>query len=309
MATTLTRLTSDIRPLPGADYREVSKPRTAGLIAATVGILVAMVALIGNIVVGTGNAEAATTLPWTFGLTTTAFALIQLGIAVVLWGILMKLWLRVDSIKVALPKLIPHDRGEAPIRTGDIDTPFGAAEVTTKAPEDKPIHKMAKKLWLPMLAMGVMLVAIGTVLAFAWANNPGVTIAAWSQSVEFLGEMAMLAAISLLLGVILWAIRTGGGEVQEGLGVAVKTLKMPVTAKLFVAFMALGMMIEIAQFVLYQVVIAGVDNPQAWFAALGPVREFGLGMFLTGITLALIAIATALGFQFDRVNELIRTGH
>jgi len=308
MTTTITRLTSDIRPKEGANYRQVSKPRSVGLIIATVGILAAMVALIGNIVVGAGNAEAATTLPWTFGLTTTAFALIQLGIAVVLWGILMKLWLRVDAIREALPGLMPSDRSDATIKTGDIDTPYGPAEVTVKAPEQKPIHKMAKKLWLPMLAMGVMLVAVGTVLAFAWANNPGVEIAAWSQSVEFLGELGLLAGISFLLGTILWAIRTGGGEVQEGLGVAVKTLKMPKTARVFIVFMAIGMMAEITQFVLYQFVIAGVDTPAAWFAWLGPFREFGLGMFLTGITMALVAIGTALAFQFDRVDELIRTG-
>ncbi len=308
MATTVTRLTSDIRPTSSADYREPSKPRTVGLVSAAIGILVVTAALIGNIVVGTGNATPANNLPWTFGLTTTGFALVQLGIAVVLWGILMKLWLRVDSIKVALPKLMPADRGDTTIRTGDIETPYGPAEVSTTALDDKPIHKMAKAMWLPMLVMGLMLVVVGTILAFVWANSPGVTVAAWSQAVEFVGEMGMLAAISFLLGTILWAIRRGGGEVQESLGVAVKTLKMPTAAKVFVAFMAFGMMVEITQFVLYMVVVGGVSNPSAWFAALGPVREFGLGMFLTGITLALVAIANALEFQFGRVVELIRTG-
>jgi len=308
MTTTLSRLTAEIRPQADADYREVSRPRTTGLASAGVGILVVVVALVGNIAVGTGNAEPARTLPWTFGLTTTGFALIQLGIAVVLWGILMKLWLRIDSIKIALARLIPAERDTSPAGARTVDTEYGLIEIASKAPGEKKVHTMAKRLWLPMLVMGVMGVAAGTVLAFVWANAPSVTIAAWSQGVEFLGEMGMLSAISLLLGTILWAIRTGGGEVQESLGVPVKTLAMPAPAKAFIGFMALGMMIEIAQFVLYLVVASGVRNPAAWFAALGPVREFGLGMFLTGITLALVAIATALRFQFGRAVELIRTG-
>jgi len=41
----------------------------------------------------------------------------------------------------------------------------------------------------------------------------------------------LLAGISLLLGTILASIRTGGGEVQQSLGLTVKTLRMPSTAK------------------------------------------------------------------------------
>lgn len=48
----------------------------------------------------------------------------------------------------------------------------------------------------------------------------------------------------------------------------VKTLRMPRTAKVFVALMALGVMISMAQFVLYLVVAAGGPDPAVWFAWL-----------------------------------------
>jgi hypothetical protein len=119
----------------------------------------------------------------------------------------------------------------------------------------------------------------------------------------------LLAGISFLLGTILAALREGGGEVQASLGITVKTLRMPVTAKVFVALMALGVMVAMAQFVLYLVVAAGVDNPAAWFAWLGPVRELGLGLILAGIVMALVTIGNVLSFQFHRIREIVLTGN
>ena len=37
-------------------------------------------------------------------------------------------------------------------------------------------------------------------------------------------------------------------------------------------------------------------------------REAGLGLLLSGIVLALAAIGTVLGFQFQRIRELITDG-
>jgi hypothetical protein len=112
-----------------------------------------------------------------------------------------------------------------------------------------------------------------------------------------------------VLGTILWAIRTGGSEVQSSLGVAVKTLKMPITAKVFVGLMMLGLMTAVAQFVLYLVVAGGgVSGVAAWQAWLGPLRELALALILSGIAMALVTIGNVLSFQFDRISELIRTG-
>ncbi|MFO7547871.1 MAG: hypothetical protein R6X29_03200 [Acidimicrobiia bacterium] len=74
------------------------------------------------------------------------------------------------------------------------------------------------------------------------------------------------------------------------------------------ALMMLGLMVSVAQFVGYLAVAAGGVDTAAWLALLGPLRELGLALILSGITLALVTIGNALGFQFTRVIELIKTG-
>ena len=302
--------TADVRLKPAADanYRAPSRYRSRGLVLAFIGLVVASIAFVGNLVaVGQTGADQASTLAWTFGVTTTGFALIKTGIAVVLWGILMKLWLRADSIKVALPKLVGTPAANQ-AALGEVDTPYGKVTVTEKAPGPLPIHKMAKKMFRPMVAMGLMAVIVGLIVSFVWAGSvPNTAASAWTQGLQFLGEGMLLSGIAFLLGTILWAIRTAGGEVQESLGVRVYTPKMPRPAKAFVALMMLGLMVSIAQFVGY-VVVAGSSDPAAAFAWLGPLREFGLGLILAGIALALVAIGNVLAFQFYRFQQLIQTG-
>jgi hypothetical protein len=65
----------------------------------------------------------------------------------------------------------------------------------------------------------------------------------------------------------------------------------------------------VAQFVLYLVVAAGGPGPAVWFAWLGPLREAGLGILLSGVVLALVTIGNVLGFQFSRITEIITTGN
>ena len=302
--------TADVRLKPAADanYRAPSRYRSRGLVLAFIGLVVASIAFVGNLVaVGQTGTDQASTLAWTFGVTTTGFALIKTAIAVVLWGILMKLWLRADSIKVALPKLVGTPSADQ-TALGDVDTPYGKVTVTEKAPGPLPIHKMAKKMFRPMVAMGLMAVIVGLIVSFVWAGSvPNTAASAWTQGLQFLGEGMLLSGIAFLLGTILWAIRTAGGEVQESLGVRVYTPKMPRPAKAFVALMMLGLMVSIAQFVGY-VVVAGSSDPAAAFAWLGPLREFGLGLILAGIALALVAIGNVLAFQFYRFQQLIQTG-
>ncbi len=296
-----------VRPSTTDDYRAPSRPRTIGLAVAGVGLVLATIAFVANLAATGDGVDRATTLPWSFGLTTLGFGTIKLGIGVILWGILIKLWLRVDAIKEALPRLAVLDPAQ-PVQTGTITTPYGKATVSSQAPSELAIHRMAKSMWRPMLAMGIMAVAIGFLTALAWSSSGSLTASAWTQGLQFLGEGMLLAGVSFLLGTILWAIRTGGGEVQQGLGTAVKTLKMPTTAKLFVALMMLGLMTSVAQFVGYLVVAAGGVNTAAWLTFLGPLRELGLALILAGITLALVTIGNVLRFQFDRIIEIIKTG-
>lgn len=302
---------STLRPLAErTDQERASRYRVAGIVIALVGLVAATVALVGNIVVAdqTGNAD---TLAWTFGLSTLAFATVKIGIATTLIGILVRLWLRIDAVKAALPRLAPNAGPRDSDRSGEIETAYGPGTASKTAPGPLAIHKMAERMWLPMIAMGPMVVAIGFVIALVQTGetNPGTftDLGAIVQGTQFLGEGLILAGISFLLGTILGSLRQGGGEVQQQLGVSVKTLKMPISAKLFVGLMAAGLMVAMFQFVGY-LVATGQDDPASWFAWLGPVRELGLGLLLAGIVLALYTIGTVLAFQFDRLGQIIKEG-
>lgn len=301
-----------LRPLAErTDYRKPSRFREAGVVVALIGLALAAVVLIANIVVaGDSATERAETAAWTFGLGTTAFATVKIGIALILVGIITRLWLRVESVKASLPLLKPEAQADGD-KVGDIDTPYGPATATRTAPKPLFIHKMAERLWAPMIAMGPMVVVAGLVLSFVQSgeSNPETftDLAAVVQGGQFLGEALILGGISFLLGTILSGLRRGGGEVQEALGVTVKTLKFPTSAKAFVGLMVIGTMVAMAQFVLY-LFAAGSSTPEEWFAWLGPVREFSLGLLLLGIVLALYTIGTVLGFQFDRLRQIATTG-
>jgi hypothetical protein len=274
--------------------------------------------LIANIVAGNeGGADAARIGAWSFGVTTVGFGVLKTGIALTLVGILARLWSRVDSLKKTLPALKPSTMAPAVAGKQEIDTSFGTAFVTNDEPKPLLIHRMAKALWLPMLAMGIMAVVAGGVVSLVQAgevtSDPrfATELSAWVQGLQFLGEGLVLSGISFLLGTILGSLRKGGGEVQTAAGVAVKTLRMPLTGKLFVGLMATGMMLAIGQFVAY-VAVSSFSDQQAiasYFAWLGPVREAALGLLLSGIVLALATIARVLGFQFSRVREIVSVGN
>ena len=312
----------EARPSPGTDHRSGSRARTIGLTLGFVGVALVTVTLVNAIAAGVlaGRTGEETTvarlLAWSFGLTTAAFGTLKFGIAVILFGILVRLWLRVDAVKDSLPFLKPAGGVDSAPEIGAIRTPYGKATTSAVAPRPLLIHRMAKSMWAPMLAMGAMAVLGGFVLSLIQADTIGTDPAlatsqsAWVQGLQFLGEGFLLSGVSLLLGTILGSLRKGGGEVQESVGVGVSTLDMPLTAKLFVGLMAFGLMVEVFQFVAYAVV-AAFDDPAsvaAYFTWLGPVREAGLGILLSGIVLALAAIAKALGFQFWRLTEIVRTG-
>jgi len=307
-----TRFDALTRPKAGDDHQAPSKHRSIGFVLAFIGLMLAAATLIANIAAANSDTETGTTAAWSFGLTVLGFGTIKLAIGLVLVGILVRLWFRVTAVKDACANLKPDAEAAAP--RGTVQTEFGECTETAEAPGPLPIHRMARTMWFPMLAMGYMLVFVGFVLSLVWSGKvEGGTqqaAQAWTQGVQFLGEGMLLAGISFLLGSILAALREGGGELQQSLGVAVRTLKMPKTAKLFVGFMVAGLMVSMVQFVLY-IAAASITNPQsfaAWSAWLGPFREFGLGLLLAGIVLALVTIGNVLAFQFSRVREIITTG-
>lgn len=292
-----------VKPKAGADYREASRHRPLGFAIAALGVLLAFIAFFGNLAAAS-TAEPAGTLAWTFGLTTLAFGTIKVGIATVLIGILVRLWLRVEGVEESLPSL----RGAAP-GGGSAPEGYGAVATSHSVPRPLPIHRIARTMWGPMLAMGVMFVGAGFLASLWWASDGGTAAAAWTQGLQFLGEGLILAGISFLLGSILALLREGGGRVQQSLDLPVYTLEMPGTAKTFVVLMMAGLMISISQFVIYVwAATQAADVVAVSFAWLGPFRELGLGLLLAGIVLALASIAKALGFQYERIRQICTTG-
>ncbi|MBT8201359.1 MAG: hypothetical protein KJO36_12665 [Acidimicrobiia bacterium] len=286
-----------VKPKADADYREASRHRPLGFAIAGVGVVLAVIAFIGNLAAA-GSAEPASTLAWAFGLNTLALGTIKVAIGAILIGILVRLWLRVDGVTSALPALQQSSGDRAP-------DGFGAVLQTHTTPRALPIHRMARTMWGPMLGMGVMALVAGFFTSLWWAGEGGTTAAAWTQGLQFLGEGLILSGISFLLGSILAALREGGGQVQESLGIPVYTLRMPKAAKAFVALMVTGLMISVAQFVVYLwTTTQAADVVAVNFAWLGPFRELGLGLLLSGIVLALGTIANALGFQFERIRQI-----
>ena len=314
MAVTFDKL---ITPSKTEDYRsEVPHTKIGigiGVAALALAMVVAVIALVAANDVGVDGGNTAQLLAIGFGLNTLAVVTAKVAIAVILVGILVRLWLRIDSVKVSLAALQPEDHGVGRA-IGDFDSEYGPATVTKGVPERLPIHKMARTMWFPMVVMGPMLVVIGVIPAIIWSNNigtsTGVAGAGWAQGLQFLGEGLMLAGISFLLGSILSSLREGGSEVQQSLGLNVVTLKMPATAKAFVALMVAGLMISMVQFglYLYTLTFDTAAEIAPWWAWLGPFRELGLALLLAGIVLALATIANVLGFQFSRIRSIVASG-
>lgn len=314
MTTAITNLT---RPVAGSDPDIDTPHKKIGIGAGIAGLALAMGVLVLGIVVadtiGSGDAIRAGELAAIgFGVQTLAFATLKVGVATVLIGILIRLWIRVESVKTAISVLKPAGDGST-VKAGDVETAYGPATVGTTRAETLPIHKMARTMWAPMLAMGYMAVLAGLVTSFVWSGQVAegaTTAAAWTQGLQFMGEGMILAGISFLLGSILGGLRDGGGDVQASLGVPVLTLQMPKSAKAFIGLMMFGLMVSIAQFVLY-IVTTNFSDPQTvrlWFSVLGPMRELGLGIILAAIALALATIGQVLGFQFWRLRSIIETG-
>ncbi len=105
--------------------------------------------------------------------------------------------------------------------------------------------------------------------------------------------------------------RDGGGRVQETLGVNVHTLKMPATAKAFIALMMMAMMAILIAVIVHFVTAAGtaggtisVADAETTAIALEAVRRIGVATYLVAIALGLATITRVLRFQAIRLREL-----
>lgn len=302
------------RPPATADHTSHSRYRDAGIVVALAGLMVVAAATIASLVVSDDPAGArGDTLAWATGVNFAGFNVIMIAIAITLMGIIVRLWMRVDSVKEALPQLKADASGtEDPVPSRKVATPFGDVEVTTDPPKPLWIHRLAEAAWTPMLVMAPMVVAAGIGLSIAQASETAGTntfddLAALASGTLVLGLALMLGAISFILGTILSSLRKGGAEVQASVGAHIKTLKVPTAVWAFLALMMAGVMAAMANFGLL-VAVTAIDEPASWLAWLQPLGLFSLGLLLAGIVLALYTIGNVVGFQFNRIRELIATG-
>ena len=153
---------------------------------------------------------------------------------------------------------------------------------------------------------------------------------AWLPAFKFLGLGMILGGVTFLLATILGALRTGGGRVQEALGVPVHLIKTPMKATMFPMFMIMGMMILIAALVVGLVEatlaygywnnsIATVLDPAVEGSALlntlstissikmwlEPLKFLGMAFLLTGIGLNLATIVRVLRWQSSRLWDIL----
>ena len=234
------------------------------------------------------------------------------------------------------------------------------ADVTV-SPAELPVkvtgmQAVASKMWIPFIGMGFMIVvaaliigAVVSVSAAEWFSfskaaretaEAGSQLAtqkafiestkAWLPAFKFLGVGMILGGVTFLLATILGALRTGGGRVQEALGVPVHLIKTPLTAKMFPMFMMMGMMILIAALIVgiveatlaygyWNNSIATVLDPavegsqllgqlstissiKMW---LEPLKFVGMAFLLTGIGLALATIVRVLRWQSTRLWDIL----
>ncbi len=191
-------------------------------------------------------------------------------------------------------------------------------EVTNRSLGYNGPQKMGRRLWAPMWILALVSFAVGFILAVLRAGeiSSGATeetIARLGHLVPgfmFLGFAAVFAAVSFAIARILGAFRRGGGEVQEAAGAPVETLKMPLTAKVFMGFMMMGMMAIVIPVIIHFAVAAGIDASSDFEAVeqtalwLEGVRRLGVAMYLFGITFGLATIIHVLRFQSIRIREI-----
>jgi len=183
-------------------------------------------------------------------------------------------------------------------------------------------QRIGRRIWLPMLAMALVAFPLALLLAFlrAWAVAAGgaqTTVAALGQfeiAAMFLGFTTVFGAVSFAIARILGVLRSGGGAVQEAAGHAVHTLRMPVTAKLFLGLMAMAMMAllaAVAAHVFLGVTALGAGKAtlasiQSWSEFLEGLRRLAVSTYLLAIALGLATIVRVLHFQAARIRELPR---
>jgi hypothetical protein len=204
------------------------------------------------------------------------------------------------------------------MEAASIDTAFDV-EVSRRSLGYNLPQRAGRLLWLPMLAMALIAFPAALVLGIIRADE--ISAGGSAEGIETLRQVqtgvmtlafaSVFAALSFAIARILGQFRSGGGELQEATGSRVVTLKMPVTARLFIGTMMIAMMTLLATVVLNFVFAADVTGSasslelsEQRFIVLDGVKRLGIAAYLVAITLGLATIAQVLRFQAARLREL-----
>jgi formate hydrogenlyase subunit 3/multisubunit Na+/H+ antiporter MnhD subunit len=192
-------------------------------------------------------------------------------------------------------------------------------ETSSRSLGYNPPQRMGRALWLPMFLGALMLFGTGMIVGIVRANEiadgGAADTIATLQHVQagfmFLGFAAVFSAISFAIARILGQFRAGGGEVQKAARRTVQTLRMPVTAKLFLMLMMAALATLVVASILHFVFAADIQNTptsladaEERFIVLEGVRRTGVAVFLFGILLGLATVVRVLRFQATRLRRL-----
>lgn len=221
------------------------------------------------------------------------------------------------------------------------------ANMTTKLKNTIPYkgddlpQSMAKTMAWPMLGMGAMSVILGFIFGIIGGTNfgdafspsgvasdlsTGQTLSQLAGAFLFLGMGMILVAITMTLVNIVRTLRDAGRDVQTSLGAEPIQIKKPWSGLATAPVMMMGLMVEIAAFILGIVnatTLGGVDpgavaspggasasdladigTVQAFSAWLPGMRLTGLAIILVAIVFVLTTIQQVIHFQGDRISEL-----
>lgn len=204
-------------------------------------------------------------------------------------------------------------------------------------------QNLARLMAWPLLAMGSMavLAGLGTGIAggvnFGDAFSPGAELADLGRAEAliqvtgaflFLGMGLILGGITMTLVNVVRSLRDAGRDVQQSLGAQPVQMDKPLSGKLTPHVMLMGVMVEVAAFVIGilaattigDVTLTALADPstagpgdladigfvRAASAWLPGLRLVGLALILTSVVLTLTTIQKSIRFQGHRVTELAR---
>jgi len=204
-------------------------------------------------------------------------------------------------------------------------------------------QSLARLMAWPLLAMGSMavLTGLGTGIAggvsFGDAFSPTAELADLGRAEAlvqvtgaflFLGMGLILGGITMTLVNVVRSLRDAGRDVQQSLGAQPVQLDKPLSGKLTPHVMLMGVMVEVAAFVIGIIAattigdvsltaladpstagpgdLADIGFVRAASAWLPGLRLVGLALILTSVVLTLTTIQKAIRFQGQRVTELAR---